>query len=104
MVRITLITGLFLMGITLGKADSNTCEDIKISAEITNTSLNGLGKIEIEVEGGVEPISYYWISPNSLIKLSEPKSKDQVDLKSGKYLLIVRDSQGCKVNKEFVVK
>jgi len=104
MIRIALILSLFFIGLTLGKADTSSCDDIKVTAEITHTSSNSLGEIEVKIENVSKPYEIYWIPPNSTIILSEPNQISQKDLIKGKYIMYLRDANGCRLKKEFVVK
>ena len=61
---------------------------------IPDTCSAGVGMLEVEASGGVEPYAYTWPSSNSSI-LS--------DAVEGEYLLTVTDAQGCEVVDTFEI-
>ena len=57
-----------------------------------------LGSIEINVEGGLPPYSYFWSGP-----VSDDSAKDQYDLNAGDYTLYIDDSNGCFAEQNFTI-
>jgi hypothetical protein len=94
----------------LGSVDNNgsssydICDNFKISADITDTS-NGRnnGKIEVKVEGGKAPYKYSYFGPDRVKELETNNPKIQ-NLKKGKYIVIVADSENCNKHLEIFIK
>jgi hypothetical protein len=90
-------------GVEVG-AESFACDEIKISTEVTDTT-NGRnnGKLEVKVDGGKEPYSYNYIGPAKFQQLST-NQKSLVNLRKGKYLIVVQDSGDCVKQAEVYIK
>ncbi|MEO1049200.1 MAG: SprB repeat-containing protein [Bacteroidota bacterium] len=82
-----------------------SCEELKVEAEIEHTTQeNPAGSISLTVKGGQEPYQFHWFGEGARVKIEKPQKKDQLNLKAGEYLVVVRDTNGCLKTVSYTVK
>jgi gliding motility-associated-like protein len=72
---------------------------------LSQTATDGIctsnnGSINLDVRGGVLPITYSWTGPNAFVSTAE----DLANLAPGVYDVIVTDGNGCTANSSIAVK
>ena len=58
------------------------------------------GEITTQIYGGVEPVSFSWIGPNSF----NSNSSEIFDLESGNYELTINDANNCSSSQEIIIQ
>ncbi len=71
---------------------------LSVDAVIDEVGMNGLGSIDITVNGGTPPYEYFWSNNGTFISNAE----DLIDFPAGEYLLEVVDSKGCMISSETI--
>ena len=72
---------------------------LALSGSVINVTGNGAfdGSIDITISGGTKDYSYLWSTPSASV------AEDQTGLGPGTYKVIVTDSNGCMIEKSFII-
>jgi len=91
---LVLLLGLFSL-CSKGTAQSvERCDKLKSKFEV---KLNDSGKFDVQltVTGGNKPYTFYWLGENESVKIQNPKTANQKNLVRGKYIVVIKDKDGC---------
>jgi hypothetical protein len=97
---------LFLNGRSYRDAESiDKCDSFSAEARITkSTQSTNRYDVVIEPTGGVKPFKFVFVDDQNLLLSSDFNKDRMVNVKEGKYMVIVFDRQNCKKELYFEVK